>query len=730
MDIVPKTKALKQAVFIAVPVFLVIMAVQLSGYFNSFENDIFDTQTRLWRKDATLPSDVVLILIDEASLSAMEPLTGRWPWRRDVWADLIEYLTLGGARTIVFDVLFTELSSAHRDGLNPADQRLVQATQNADQVIHACQIVKEDTQIQMVEGDDVIPPVVVSKYTPYFTNSAKILSHPIHTTAYWPFRALCQTVDDIGVASFLPDDDGGYRRAELIFPLQSDIIPSLSLSAVLKQLQDVEIDVREHQLDIHSATMQRQIPLDEQHRYWVNLYGVYEAFSFSGVYASLMQLRQGELSNLKVHPDTFANKVVFIGASAAGVEDLKTTGLEKLTPGVLLHASVYGNIMTNDMLKHAPKPVNLFLLILAIAATALTIFLSRNIWIQLMGVVIVFGGVGTFCLFSFPAGWLVKSVPPVLGVVATYLTAFTWISFSTGKEKRKIKNVLGQYVSPAILTSVLTDHKSAFLDAEVGQRKVLTIQFSDLRGFTSISEKYPVEKVVALLNDYLANMVDVIFDYQGTLDKFIGDAILAFWGAPVEDPEHAYKAVCSALDMQMALDRLNQKNQSADAPQLASGFGIHTGEVILGNIGSQKKLDYTVIGDGVNLASRLESLTKKYHCPIIFTQETFQAVKSRICCRVVDKVQVKGKEQAAQIYHAMGRMDDTDDTIQRIAALTTEGFHLYCQRQFSQSAAVYQKILELNPSDGLSRLFVDRCNRYAQTPPPPSWEGECVLDHK
>jgi adenylate cyclase len=327
-------------------------------------------------------------------------------------------------------------------------------------------------------------------------------------------------------------------------------------------------------------------------------------------------------------------------------------------------------------------------------------------------------------------GWLIKGIVPVFGVLSTYLTAFTWISFTAGKEKRKIRNVLGQYVSPAILSSVLTDRKNAFLDAEVGQRKVLTIQFSDLRGFTSIAEQYPVEQVVGMLNDYLASMVDVIFEYQGTLDKFIGDAILAFWGAPIVDDAHAYKAVCCALDMHRTLKHLNKRKRIDGFPDFKSGFGIHTGEVILGNIGSRKKLDYTVIGDGVNLASRLESLTKQYQCPIILSEQTYEFVRAGVCCRIVDKVKVKGKDRCTAIYEAVDRMETVDAGTRQIVELTNEGFEHYCNRQFAHAAACYRSILQIKTADGLSRKFLDRCINYEQSPPPLSWEGECVLDQK
>jgi adenylate cyclase len=721
-------QGIRMAATVTGTVVFIILCVQSAGLFQIFENDLFDFQSHIWRQHKAMPEEIVLVLIDEASLSAMESFTGRWPWQRAVFADFIDFLALGGAKSIVFDILFTELSSAPASELSFGDARLVQATQNAANVIHASQTVLDDP--------DPLKPTSInaSVRSPAYKNSAiKNFAGPVtsrYTTIYWPFEALRHVAVDIGVTSFSPDDDGVYRGAELLFQYQDQALPSLSLATLLNRSQETVVTFEPQTMVFSSPSLERSIPLDGHNRYWVNLYGRYDAYSFSGVYLSLMRLRQGEVDNLPVHPDRFKDKVVFVGASAAGVEDLKTTGLGRQTPGVLLHASIYGNIISDDMLLHAPWWVNFTLLFMAVAITSAVIFFCRRAWISIVISIAVLAMVCGITFSAFPTGWLIKSIPPICGVIGTYLAAFTWVSFSTHKEKRKIRNILGQYVSPAILDSVLTDHKEAFLSAEVGQRRLLTLQFSDLRGFTSIAEDYPVERVVALLNDYLATMVDEIFNHHGTLDKFIGDAILAFWGAPIMDEAHAYKAVSCAIDMQRALKRLNERNRLSGLPVLRAGFGIHTAEVILGNIGSQKKLDYTVIGDGVNLTSRLESLTKTYHCPILISQQTYEAAGQYFCCRTVDKVTVKGKAQCTQIYEVIERAGAEDEARRQIARLSNEGFSFYTQRKFQKAMKCYEEILKLDPADTLGQIFTQRSMQYTQLPPAPGWAGECVMDHK
>ncbi|RJQ72248.1 MAG: CHASE2 domain-containing protein [Desulfobacteraceae bacterium] len=719
---------IKRAVSVGGAILLLVLLGCLAGVFEPFENDLYDLQARFWRKDKVMPEEVVLVLVDEASLSAMEPLAGRWPWQRGVFADLVEFLVVGGARKIVFDILFTESTASMAKTPAGGDRRLVEVTQRTPHVIHACQVVQDPPD---EFNPNILKDKISRRYKKRFTVTSEPYRHaPEYTTIYWPFDSLARAVADLGVTSFTPDQDGVYRRAEMVFKSGNIILPALSLAAMFNGNSEIAAAFEGPQMILASPAFLHRIPLDSRRLFWVNPYGRFSAFSFSGVYLSLLRLQQGEVDDLPVHPDEFRDKVVFIGASAAGVEDLKSTSLGRLTPGVLLHASIYSNIITRDMLRQAPAWLNAGLALLAVMVTAVTIFHSRRMLAQISFTLLVLCAVALAVFFSFPLGWIIHGVPAFLGIAGTYLAAFTWISFSTGKEKRKIRNVLGQYVSPAILNSVLADHKEALLSAEVGQRRLLSMQFSDLRGFTAIAERHPVEQVVAFLNGYLAAMVDVIFQHQGTLDKFIGDAILAFWGAPILDPDHAHKAVVCALDMQRALRRLNERNRSVGLPELRSGVGIHTAEVILGNIGSQKKLDYTVIGDGVNLTSRIEALTKTYGCPILVSEQTYAAVRERICCRAVDKVQVSGKEQCTLIYEAIDTYRGaTADTLQ-IAELCNAGFGFYRQKDFEKAAACYGRILKLNPADALSRLFVDRCNRYKQLPPPAGWNGECVLEHK
>jgi adenylate cyclase len=258
----------------------------------------------------------------------------------------------------------------------------------------------------------------------------------------------------------------------------------------------------------------------------------------------------------------------------------------------------------------------------------------------------------------------------------------------------------------------------------------LTIFFSDIRGFTSLSEKLREEQVVEMLNTYLSRMVNIIFENEGTLDKFIGDAVVAFWGAPLKHDDDHYRAVKSALAMIDALKDINRNNRKNNLPELAIGIGIHTGSVILGNIGSEKKLDYTIIGDNVNLTSRLEGLSKNYRCSIIISGETCNHVRDRILCRIIDNVVVKGKNKPVLIYSALGHLAAADPASLEIAALSQKAFDLYQRRQFAEAEACYEKILKIRPDDYLAAMLMERNRGYLREPPPADWNGAYVLTSK
>ncbi len=292
-----------------------------------------------------------------------------------------------------------------------------------------------------------------------------------------------------------------------------------------------------------------------------------------------------------------------------------------------------------------------------------------------------------------------------------------------------IQGTLSKYVSPSVSSHLIESGINPI--AEVGKWKEISILFSDIRGFTSLSEGMAPDFLVKVLNEYLGEMTDIIFNHEGTLDKFIGDAVMAFWGAPIDDADHARKSVSTAIQMIKAVEAFNQRNRKDGYPQLKIGIGIHTGKAIVGNIGSNKRLDYTIIGDNVNLASRIEGLTKEYGVSLLISGNTFEVVQNHFLCRPIDVVVAKGKTQSVPLYQPLAeRRPGADITkIENLVFMFNDAFKLYQQGQFSWALENFRKIKEKYPEDQPTLTYIERCQALIETPPT-DWKGVFIAKTK
>ncbi len=698
------------------------------GLFEGLERKAFDMRARYNTRQPS--SEVAIILVDEASLRGMNPIVGRWPWPRSVHADVVDFLAMSGAKAVLFDILFTEnerVFGTPKGVLGPSDERLVESTASAGNVYHAAQIViDEEDEYNKSLLNRPVPDDFSGRF------AVELIGAPVsvHNNYYLPFKELYTASKGIGIVEFLSDSDGVYRRTKLFRHYQGNFYPVLPMSPLLDIMKPESIRQEEDKIvltGVQDGNLQLktlEIPLQKDGSYLINMHGDFKPYSMSGVLASIQKIQMGELEGLPVSPDEFKDKVVFIGGSAVGIEDLKPTSMGSNTPGVYLHASVYSNIIRGDFLRYTGQLITSLSILLLSVTVTIAILWSRNIIYYQLGVPFLLA----FLYISASFWWFGHNtvfdiIAPTLSIVISWMGTFAFLSIIEGKDKRKIKRMLSQYVSPSILSTLIDKSPQDVLRAGGGSKENLTILFSDIRGFTSISERLEAEKVVELLNGYLSEMVDVIFRHEGTLDKFIGDAIMAFWGAPIRISDHGKRTVLAALDMRRQLEAFNQGLVAKGLIPLDMGVGINTGEVILGNIGSEKKLDYTIIGDNVNLASRMEGLTKEYGSPILITESTYEEVKSSIPCRIIDMVRVVGRKKGIRIYEPLdvrkGDVDVTDKTI----SLSEEGFNYYLKRDWDSAIKSYSGILSIRPDDRLSEIFVGRCQNYKHEEPPSDWDG-------
>ncbi|MGC1456502.1 MAG: adenylate/guanylate cyclase domain-containing protein, partial [Nitrospirota bacterium] len=397
----------------------------------------------------------------------------------------------------------------------------------------------------------------------------------------------------------------------------------------------------------------RAIPVDDNGNCIINMYGVnkVDTYSMSGVFASLQKIRKGEVENLLVDPDTFRDSIVFIALSAVGGADLKVIPTAAPSaPGVMLHVFLANNYLQNDFMRPPNKRLTFLSMFIGVFLTTWAVMFNNRLIMRAvfpLAMLVLYIGIA---LISFKFNTLVDVVPFVFATVSTGFLFFGYLTFTESAEKRQVSHLFAQYVSKDVLHEVLHNYKD-YLKTSAGQKVELTVLFSDIRGFTTISETTPPEKVVEMLNIHFSVMAGIILKHNGTIDKYIGDAIMAFWGAPVKMADHAEKAVLAAVEMLEGLKEVNKTLRERGFDQeVKIGIGINTGEATIGNIGSEQKKNYTVVGDTVNLSSRLEGITKEFKTPLLFSEYTYEKIKSRIDCKLMGNVKVKGREQPVTIY--------------------------------------------------------------------------------
>ncbi len=697
----------------------VVYALLASGALDRLEWITYDYRMQLHRQEKRLHPDLAVVLIDEASLQTLNPLVGRYPWPRSVYADLLEFLAEGGARAVVFDILFTE-NEGDRGTLHPSDAQLIATSGRTGIAYHAAQVLKDEPTED--NRHSLHRPLPVS-----FTGRHALPHHQGfpdrgNNSFRLPLDGLHQASQGVGVVGMDADADGIYRRVPLFFPYQGHLLPALSIAPLLDRSERISRTANKVRLERHA------IPLDADGRFLVNMVGRFEPYSLGGIFASIAALRAGEVERMLVYPDEFEGKIVFVGASAVGLEDIKTTPLSPLTPGVYIHASASSNVLDQEFLQPVGLAATMVVVTLFIALTAGGILAFSRFYLQLaapLGLALAFAA---YTFWQFGVGRVLHATGPLVAIGLAWFSTFAYVAFTEGKDKRRVRTMLSQYVSPAMLTTVL-DRYEDHLKAEIGTKEHLSILFSDVRGFTAISERLPAEHVVDLLNTHFSVMTDIIFRYEGTLDKFIGDAIMAFWGAPIRIGDHADRSVQAAIEMTRGIAEVNRRLEAKGYPAIKIGIGINSGEVILGNIGSEKKLDYTVIGDNVNLASRLEGLTKQYGCPVIISEFTHQELTQPIPCATVDLVRVKGKQVPIRIYWPLALPGDPPESVEeatRLAALIERAFALYMAQRWGEAMALYAQL----PPVRLREVFLERCENYRVAPPPGDWDGVFTLTTK
>lgn len=553
------------------------------------------------------------------------------------------------------------------------------------------------------------------------------------------------------------DSDGTIRRSRLLSRAGTHFVPSLAMKTFLiSQGLRAEINIGRDLRTMNSTQVnevrflndasgeyQFSAPVDRAGRLLINYRGAEKIFPHVSIASLLnneptLEYNQralnpatGRIETKRTHMDKkefFKDKILFLGATATGVFDLRVTPFQENYPGVETHATVLDNLLNRQFLRVSSKEPIVMPILLLIGGILLSLAISHLS--ALPGLILMLGVLVATALgdrfFLFQKGIVVMILFPILLNFGLYVVLTFYKYLTEERAKKELRGVFQKYVSPAIVEEVLS-HPDRI---ELGGRKMdVTVFFSDVRGFTTISEQLDPKALSDLLNEYLTPMTDLVFKNRGTLDKYMGDAIMAFFGAPIGFQDHAKWACRCALEHLKKLDELKLEFQRRKLPPIEIGIGLNTGDVSVGNMGSETVRNYTIMGDNVNLGSRLESATKQYGVRILVSQSTYEQVKDTFLCREVDLVRVKGKNLPVKIYELMAEGFGNPEKTQ-LAETFSAGYGSYHRKEFEQAIDYFRQALSMHAGDGVSKVYLERSQSFLVQPPPADWDGVYVMTSK
>lgn len=640
---------------------VLVLLLSWAGVLDVAEAKTYDARTAWLADPAAADSAIVVVAVDENSLQVYQDMLGRWPWPRDVYAAMLEYFSAGGARLAVFDITFPEPDldaplgdTLFAEALAATGLGTLPFTMAPGDSADAAEW---ERSLARIGGEEALR----RRRAALERHALGPAPEPVRSYPYVePPRALfAQAAAGLGSIVWNPDPDGVTRRERLVYAHRGELYPSLPLAAARllapdRYGGDVEpssgtLRIGDTRVPLHrnAFLIRWRGPFLEGGE---STYRVIPAFRILNSYNQVLAGRTPD-----VPLDELQGRIVFVATTAPGTFETRANPLSPDDPGVMIHATILDNLLRGDWLRRVGVGANGAMVLGAGLAAGLVSATLPSAVLGSIGALIVLVLAGVIATVAFAQGLWLDMAAPVLTAAVAYAGTMAGSYMTEGREKRRVRDLFGRYVTPDYVAQ-LADN---FEDVELGGERIpLTLLFSDIRGFTSLSEKLPAETVIEMLNQYLDKMAEVVFRHGGTLDKFIGDAVMAFWGAPLAVEDHPRRAVEAALDMMDELEELNEQWSETGAPaRLAIGIGVNTGEAIVGNIGSlSRKLDYTAIGDAVNLASRLEGLNKEYGTSIIVSETTASRLDADAYeLATLDEVKVKGKEQAVRIFELKGR---------------------------------------------------------------------------
>jgi adenylate cyclase len=717
--------------------------VDLLPFVAQLDQIIYDTRLRLTMPRG-LDRSVVILDIDEKSLGEI----GHWPWNRGLMAELVAKLfERYGVEVLGFDVVWAE-----RDTSSGIDTLDALAQKDFGQVAGFQELYKslrpaldnDERFAKAIRGR----PVVLGYYFNSEERAVRVNSLPEPALPAGSFAgrnlrfprwvgytgnlpAYLRSAAAAGHINPLVDEDGVTRRVPMLLEFDGAYYEALSLAVVRTYIalrdsarypgvmpgypEGARRDAAPEWLKAGPV----RIPVDESAAVLIPYRGNKHSFPY---------IPLADVVKDRIDRDALRGKIVLVGASAHGLQDLRSTPVDSVFPGVEIHANLIAGMLGGTM-KEKPALIGAEVVLLVLGGVTLAVLIPMlsALWATLATV----SGLAALVAFNV-AAWskadmALPLAAPALMTGMLYVINMAYGYFVESRSKRQLAGRFGQYVPPEVVERILADPVKYNMEPRNAE---LTILFADVRGFTGISEALNPEELREYINEYLTDMSSIIrAKFRGTLDKYIGDAVMAFWGAPVEDPQHARNGVLAALEMQKDCEALNAKFAARGWPALKIGVGVNSGTVRVGDMGSKMRLAYTAMGDAVNVASRLESRTKGYAVGVLVGQATRERVAD-VVFREVDRVRLKGKDDAVTIYEPLGLQADIGENFARELELWNSTLRAYRSRQWDEAELTLASLVRMNPTCGLYRVYAARLADKRRDPPPPDWDGVTAFEEK
>jgi adenylate cyclase len=680
---------------------------------------------------------VAIVDIDEASLKEI----GQWPWPRTVVADLITRLKEQGALVVGFDIIFAEpdrmspaVAAESFRGLDDATRAKLSGLPSNDDVL--ADAIKHARVVVGQAGSATPRPRSPEELT-LQTGFATLGADPMPFLVSFPgllrnVLPIEQAAAGRGLFSINPEHDGIIRRVPVIMEAQDTLVPSLAMEMLRVVSGASAIQVRSGEAGVQSVSVRGlTVPTDRNGQVWVH-FNKHDPAR----YVSAKDVLQGKLSK-----DRLRGKLVLVGTSAIGLLDIKTTPVEAVMPGVEVHAEILESVLTQSPLSQPEYAIGAEIIMAVVLGLAIVIaapLLSATVVVAL-GAMLIAGLIGLSWYLFVAHSLLIDFTYPLISSWLIYLVLTFVNYFREQKQRQQIRSAFGFYLSPHMVEQLARSPEKLVLG---GEERRMTILFSDVRGFTTISEHYKDDPqgLTRLMNRFLTPLTNAIIERKGTIDKYIGDAIMAFWNAPVDDDDQEANACDAALAMQERAAALNvELKQEADANggvymPLRIGIGLNTGPCVVGNMGSDFRFNYSVLGDTVNVAARLEARTKDYRLPLVIGSRTAEKAKQKFATMEIDLIQVKGKKEPEAVYAVIGRAEvEQDPRYQELCELNASMIVSYRKQEWDKALDLINRCREPANSfnvAGLYDMYVERIASYRVDPPPADWDGVYEAESK